>query len=136
LRPLGKSGPARIAAGVRAPGKNFRTPANSAGWLGKYFHFSEKFPTKNPAIPREKLVHGDTAGGEQVLSDPLRFRSVGLAANLTSRLATASPRSLKPPWLARLTALSRAALRRFAPLQRASHARMGCARRKKTKGGA
>jgi len=36
-------------------------PANSAGWLGKYFHFSEKMPAKNPAKPRKILVHADTA---------------------------------------------------------------------------
>jgi len=48
--------------------------------------------------------------------NPLRFRSVGLAANLTPLGGESRHRSLKPPWLARLTALSRAALRRFAPL--------------------
>jgi hypothetical protein len=59
---------------MRAPGKIFRLPANSAGWLGKYFHFSEKFPRKNPAIPRRKLVHGDTRHGEHLLIDPLWFQ--------------------------------------------------------------
>jgi len=46
------------------------------------------------------------------------WRSVGLAANLTHDYhAFASlRRPSRPPWLARLTALSRAALRRFAPL--------------------
>jgi len=52
---------------------------------------------------------------EPFFYDPLRFQlPLGRSAPL---------RSLKPPWLARLTTLSRAALRRFAPLKRAAHAK-------------
>jgi len=44
-------------------------------------------PAKNPENPRVFLVHRETALGEFVLIDPLRFRSVGLVADLTSRCA-------------------------------------------------
>jgi hypothetical protein len=47
------------------PGKIFRPPAKSAGWVGKYFHFSEKFPAKNPTNPRKTMVHAGTAVGKQ-----------------------------------------------------------------------
>ncbi|MBW8734948.1 MAG: hypothetical protein JF571_11725 [Asticcacaulis sp.] len=40
--------------------QNLPHSANSAEWLGKYFHFSEKMLAKKPAKPREILVHGDT----------------------------------------------------------------------------
>jgi len=40
--------------------QNLPHPANSAGWLGKYFHFSEKMQAKKPAKPRKILVHAGT----------------------------------------------------------------------------
>jgi hypothetical protein len=38
----GKCIPAIIAAHAFPPGKNFPTRQKLPGWLGKYFHFSEK----------------------------------------------------------------------------------------------
>jgi hypothetical protein len=66
LQTLGKYVPAVIAVSRPPPGKTCRLPANSAGSLGKYFHFSEKMPAKNPANPRNILVHPETAPGKQV----------------------------------------------------------------------